>query len=114
MFFKKAAFAIGLIGLLSGCAHTHRVEGPEVKSEIPEGIRVQIGSPEVKEGDRVSVMRSVCKQRTMGEKGSRRACTKDKIGEAKVVKVLDHDAAIVQPDAGLRIESGMSVESLAD
>lgn len=107
-----SSFAVVSLG---ACAHVHKVEGPEAKSEIPEGIRVQIGSPEVKEGDRVKVVRSKCNSTFAGEKGgAKRRCVNDKIGEAVVLKVLDHDAAVVQPESGIKIEQGMAVESLKD
>jgi len=94
----------------SGCAHTHSVQGPEQKSEIPEGVRVSIGSSEIKEGEKVDVLRSVCKKVRRPRRGSVNSCTDQKVGEARVLKVLDHDSAIVEPDQGLTMDTGMKVE----
>ncbi len=107
---------IGLLSLMlgaymvSGCAHTHSVQGPEQKSEIPEGVRVAIGSTEVKEGEKVNVFRSVCKTVSRTRGGTTNSCRDDKVGEALVLKVLDHDAAIVQPDQGVTMDTNMKVE----
>lgn len=107
---------LGVLGLgfgLSGCAtHNHRVEGTQARSEIPEGIRVGIGSKEVKEGERVSVLRSECTERSSARGGSRTSCTDVKVGEATVLKVLDHDTAVVRPDAGVTMDTKMKVEKL--
>ena len=103
-----AGFALGL----GGCAHSHKVQGHEAKSEIPEGFRVAIGSKEVKDGDRVRVFRSVCKQVTILRGASVNKCKDEKVGEALVLKVLDHDAAIVQPDEGVVMDTSMQVEKL--
>lgn len=95
---------------LIGCTHVHTVNGPVARSEIPEGIQVNIGSKEVSEGDKVSVLKSVCKKVSRSGRGSSTKCHYQKIGEALVLKVLDHDSAIVRPDDGLTIESSMRVE----
>ncbi len=94
----------------AGCGHLHKVQGTETPSTIPEGVRVSIGSKEVKEGDKVDVMQSVCKQVSGPRVGTRNVCHSEKVGEAVVLKVLDHDSAIVQPQQTLIMDSKMSVE----
>jgi hypothetical protein len=108
-------FAIALCGL-SGCVHTHKVQGEEPKSEIPEGVRVGIGGKEVHDGDRVDVLRTVCKtKKHSGVRGrTERVCHDQKLGEALVLKVLDHDSAIVQPQGGLVMDTTMKVEKISD
>lgn len=101
-----AGFGFGLIG----CAHMHQVEGPVVKSEIPEGVKVGIGGQEVAEGEKVAVMKSVCKSVSRNRGGSFNQCHYEKAGEALVLKILDHDAAIVRPDEGVKMDSSMRVE----
>lgn len=96
-----------------GCAHTHSVQGNEQKSEIPEGVRVAIGSSEINEGDKVDVFRSVCKKVHRARGGTTNSCRDDKVGEARVLKVLDHDSAIVEPDQGLAMDTNMKVEKKA-
>lgn len=115
MFRKMFVFGALAAGVgLAGCAtHDHKVEGAQARSEIPEGIRVGIGSKEVKEGDRVSVLRSECTERSSGRAGgSRTSCRDIKVGEALVLKVLDHDTAIVRPDLGVVMDSKLKVEKL--
>jgi hypothetical protein len=43
----------------------------------------------------------------------RKSCQDDKVGEARVLKVLDHDSAIVEPDQGLTMDTEMKVEKKA-
>lgn len=104
--------AVATLALIfsAGCGHLHKVQGVETPSEIPEGIRVSIGSKEVKEGEKVDVLHSVCKQVSGGRAGTRNVCHSEKIGEALILKVLDHDSAIVKPDNGLTMDAKMTVE----
>lgn len=102
-------FAISSLFLYS-CSHIHKVDGPVQKSEIPEGVQVNIGGSEVKEGDKVSVLRSVCKEVPSDKAGTKDKCQSVKAGEALVLKVLDHDSAIVRPDKGVTIDKEMKVE----
>ncbi len=107
-----------LVGMLSlplilmlgaGCAHNHKVDGPQEKSEIPAGVRVSIGGKEVKEGDTLHVYKSECHS-VDSNKGMRKSCSDKEIGKAVVLKVLDHDSAIVEPQGGLAMDSSMKVE----
>ena len=103
--------AIGISTFSIGCAHYHKIEGREEKSEIPEGIRVNIGSSEVKTGDSVDVFKRKCVKSKMHHRGaSAETCTTTKLGEAVVTKVLTSDVAIVSPQPGLSMESDMYVE----
>lgn len=109
---KFSSTVLVVLALTTGCAHIHNVDGPQEKSEIPEGVRVGIGGQEVKEGDKVAVLKSVCKSVSRGRAGKVNECHFQKSGEALVLKVLDHDSAIVRPDDGVKIESNMRVEKL--
>lgn len=97
-------------GLMSGCAHLHKVDGQKEKSEIPAGVQVGIGGKEVKEGDSVVVYRSICKKVRRNRGGDMEQCSNQAAGKAVVLKVLDHDSAIVQPKDGLVIDTSMTVE----
>lgn len=57
-----AIIAIGAAAGMMGCAHVHKVDGPQEKTEIPAGIKVGIGGSEVKDGETVRVLKSVCKK----------------------------------------------------
>ncbi len=107
---KFCSVALILIGFATGCAHIHEVGGVQEKAEIPEGTRVGIGGAEVKEGEKVAVMKSFCKKVNRNRGGSISQCSFQKVGEALVIKVLDHDSAIVRPDEGIQMDSSMRVE----
>jgi hypothetical protein len=110
---KRGMFVLSLIlcGELIGCVHTHSVHVAEPKSEIPAGFRVGIGSSEIREGDRVAVLKPNCKKVASGGRDAPRDfCVNKKIGEALVLKVLDHDSSIVAPQEGLKMDETMKVE----
>lgn len=109
---KPALLGAALLsfGLMSGCAHVHKVDGQQEKSEIPAGVRVGIGGKEVKEGDSVLVYKSVCKKVQKVRGGDYTSCNDQIAGKAVVLKVLDHDSAIVEPKDGLVIDTTMTVE----
>ena len=94
------------------CAHQHAVQGYEQKSEIPEGLRVTIGGAEVKEGDRIRFFNTTCKKVGGVRSGTREVCRDDNVGEGTVLKVLDHDSAIVRPDDGVKVDEETEVEKL--
>ncbi len=97
----------------SACGHLpHKVVGNEPASTIPEGVRVRIGEKEVKEGERVNVFTTSCQKEYTPSKGGteKSHCTRNKVGEAVVVKILDHDSAIVNPNPGLVMSTEMTVE----
>lgn len=98
--------------ILSSCAHTHKVQGTQEKEEIPAGIRVGIGGKEIKEGDKVKVLKTECQTTQAASKRatSVKACKDIKVGEATVIKVLDHDSAIILPENNLQIDNTMKVE----
>lgn len=97
-------------GLMSGCSHLHKVDGQKEKSELPAGVQVGIGGQEVKEGETVVVYKSVCKKVQKVRGGEYSSCNDQIAGKAVVLKVLDHDSAIVQPKDGLVIDNSMTVE----
>lgn len=110
---KNISLVLILVGLgvgLAGCAHVHQVDGSIAKSEIPEGVRVGIGGQEVKEGDKVAIMKSACKMVNRPRTGVINQCHYTKVGEALVLKILDKDSSIVRPDEGITMDNSMQVE----
>lgn len=93
-----------------GCAHYHKVDGKQEAAAIPAGTRVQIGSKEVKEGDKVKVFAKSCRRVANDRVGYRTDCQMNELGSAIVLKVLDHDLAVVQADNDLSITEEMVVE----
>lgn len=96
----------------SGCAHLHPVDGAVAKSEIPEGFQVRIGGAEVAEGEKVTVLQPVCTRKARVRGGTINECKDVKAGEATVLKILDHDSAIVQPDGDFKMDRTMKVEKI--
>jgi hypothetical protein len=97
-----------------GCSHFHQVEGRQESSMIPAGVRVKIGSSEVAEGENVQIYKKKCiKQQNKGQGEScAEVCSTVNIGKAKVLKILTKDTAIVNPDAGITMDTEMYVEKL--
>lgn len=111
---KKFRFVILLVSISVfnfGCAHYHKIVGSEQKSEIPEGMRVKIGSPEVKEGDSVDIFKSVCPKIKPNPKFDQdgHSCNMVKVGTSKVLKILTKDTAIIETPT-FKIEGEMTVE----
>lgn len=94
-----------------GCAHYHKIVGNEEKSEIPEGVRVKIGSPEVKEGDSVDIFKKVCPKMKTNPKYEQddHSCESQKVGSSKVLKILTKDTAIISAPT-FSIDKTMTVE----
>ena len=114
---KKLTLPIIILAALQfSCSmfHRHSIENLQPVDKIPQGVQVKIGSSEVKEGDRVSIFRKVCVPRRAGHRprGKTQSCSNKKVGEASVIKVLDHDSAVIQPDSGITMESTMLVEKI--
>ena len=104
-----ALLAILICILQLACAHNHPVV-PLVPREFEGGeeIRVRIGINEVKLGDKVDVFRSDCPQGSEGT--GKRKCTKTKIGEALVVRVINLDDSIVRLDPRISSDQVSHVE----
>ncbi len=104
---------LGLSGfiLLSGCAHIHQVKSPQTDAEVSAsaGVRVEIGSNEVREGEKVDVLDRKCHE-TRGTRLREPTCHYVKVGEARVTRILDSESAIVTPENGMSMRPSMRVE----
>lgn len=110
---KYLSLILPLLFFNVGCSHlAHKVDGPQEQSEIPAGIRVSVGGKEVKEGDTLTVFQTTCHKTFIGDTRPRstKECHDGPIGTAIVLKVLDHDSAIVTPQNGLVMNTSMRVE----
>lgn len=109
---KLMSLIILTVSISFGCAHYHEVEGEEKKSEIPEGVRVNIGSTEVKEGDTVDIFKKKCPKVKQSSKFNPHdhPCNSQKVGSSTVIKVLTKDTAIIKVPAEFKVESDMTVE----
>lgn len=113
-FLKLAALLTGILFLGTGCSHLHKVVGSEAISETQNGIKVSVGSKEVRVGDKVDIFTKHCsrnkvRSRLAADIDAER-CSYGKIGESSVLKVLDPNVAIIKPPAGFQVTSEMYVE----
>jgi hypothetical protein len=98
---------------LSSCAHHSLMRGSVAMKENDREAHVCLGENEVKVGDRVAAFRNECKSRggQVAEKGSRGvSCKLEKIGEGKVVSILNDHYSTVEFDQGVPFEEGTVVQ----
>lgn len=111
---KLPVLILWLSGMTSfiGCSHMHKVDGVQAQDNIPAGIRVRLGSAEVNNGEVVDILIPVCSMSLGAGKRSMpiKKCVNEKVGNARVLKVLDHDSAVIEPLGGLQMSSEMIVE----
>lgn len=105
-----------LLSLINiGCAHYHKVEGVQERTEIPEGMRVKIGSKEVQEGDFVDVFKAKCTKKRMHRYDTDfNRCVYEKIGKTQVIKVLTSDTAVVSHPEDFIIDNDMYIERIEE
>ncbi len=103
-----------LITVLSfSCAHPHKIESVQEAQEIPKGLKVKIGSKEVQEGDNVDILKRNCVKRVSSKHTTEintEKCKFEKIGQAKVLKVLTKDSAIIDAPENFNLSSDLYVE----
>lgn len=105
----KTIISLSLFSLVFlGCAHQHRfVEKPK---ESVNTIKVSIGAREVKINDIVDITTQKCLDVIKGKGQKNKGCQNVKIGEARVVEVLDEDHSLVSPLNNLTFTPEMKVE----
>lgn len=103
MLTRRLIFTVALLTAV-GCSHVHEVEN------TPQGVQVGIGGKEIKEGDRVNVHIQKCKATRPNRYTGGDRCVDKKVGEAIVLKVVDENTAIVEPQDGLVMTESMLVE----
>jgi hypothetical protein len=104
----KPIFALFAVAtLLSACTHNHKiVKQPEV---LP-GIKVSIGAKEITTNDIVDVFIPKCHVIIGGRGQKNKECHSTKVGEAKVIEVLDEHHTLVVPLQNLQMSTDMTVE----
>lgn len=101
---------LGMALFTTGCAHTHKLLGRQEKMEIPEGIRINVGSPHIKEGDIVDIFKRKCKKLNAGTRNATETCTRKLVAQAPVIKIISEDESIISPPTGFKLENDMYVE----
>lgn len=104
--------ALALVaGTLSSCAHLHRdADKPETRTVTHS---VSISSPEIEVGEKLDILKDVCKSRTAHFKGGTRdvmTCRHEKVGEATVVRVIDEKTSSVELDPGVEFNPSYKFE----
>lgn len=95
----------------SSCAHHHNDEDKAEYSQ--EAHIVAISSPEISEGDKLDVLREVCRKRRQISRGDERevtSCEHEKVGTARVLKVIDAKNSSIVLDNEFVFEKGLKYE----
>ncbi|MBX9768298.1 MAG: hypothetical protein K2X47_13575 [Bdellovibrionales bacterium] len=107
---KILALAMTTIAFV-GCSHTAHVRGSVALKHSPTEADVCLGRNEVKAGDHISIFKSVCRQRIRGREGADApSCSKVKIGEGRILQVLDDHYSVMSVGEGIAFEEGAIVE----
>ena len=106
---KPLLLALGIL-LVQGCAHATRAT--VVMKVSDDEAHIGLGSKEVGVGDHVSLFENRCERPSLYEQGVRTnpVCTKIKIGEATVARVLNDQYSVVKVEPGIKFEEGTVVE----
>ncbi|MBX9766361.1 MAG: hypothetical protein K2X47_03740 [Bdellovibrionales bacterium] len=99
------------VGSLVSCTHTSHVRGSVALKHSETEADVCLGKNEVKEGDEVVLFKSVCRPRIRGRDGADApSCHKHKLGEGKVLQVLDDHYSVIGVGPGVEFGEGAIVE----
>lgn len=115
---KKKELFFGLVLALgaASCAHSGHNRGTVAIVHSKTEADVCIGSTEVKEGDPVSIYKSVCKRRNPSDVHPSRStmvsCKKVKLGGAKVSRVLDEHYSTIEVSDGTPLAEGLIIEKI--
>jgi hypothetical protein len=102
----------GMIGLiaLTGCAHS-TMRGSVAMKASDDEAHVCLGDDEVKVGDKLTFFKNVCasprSKASLGESGG---CTKERLGEGEIVRLLNRHYSIARVNQGVPFEEGTIVE----
>lgn len=115
VFVGMALAVIVMSSGMMGCAHSSHTRGSVALKHNTEEADVCLGKGEVNVGDRVSLFKSECKARTMGGRdgaGSTQSCSKIKLGEGEIVRVLDDHYSTIRVSSNVPFGEGTIVEKL--
>lgn len=111
---KLITLTLLTIAFTFSCAHPHKIESVQEAQEIPKGLKVKIGSKEVQEGDNVDILKRTCATKRLSSKHTTETntekCKFEKIGDAKVLKVLSKDSAIIDMPENFNLSPDLFVE----
>lgn len=98
---------------LSGCAHHQMMQGSVAMKAGDREAHVCLGDNEVKVGDKVVAFRNDCKPRAnfgVSERGGRGVvCKLEKLGEGKVISLMNDHYSTVEFEPGVTFEEGTVV-----
>lgn len=113
----NTSFACIGIFTLVGCAHSSMsgMRGTVALKANEKEAYVCLGDKEVEVGQKVRFFKNECNQNTSRPGTSAPAssflCTKVKIGEGHVTKLVNEHYSIVEPDGVVKFEEGTIVET---
>lgn len=108
----KQFIALAALATLAGCAHGTMRGSVAMKASENEG-HVCMGEGEVKAGNRVALYKNDC-QAPKGRANfdGYAGCTKTKLGEGVIERVLNSHYSVMQADPGVSFEEGTIVEKI--
>lgn len=99
------------LGSFVNCTHTAHIRGSVALKHSETEADVCLGKSEVKAGDEVLLFKSVCRPRIRGRDGADApSCHKHKLGEGKVLQVLDEHYSVIGVNPGVDFGEGTIVE----
>ena len=109
----KKLIAIAVLATLAGCSHGTMRGSVVMKATDNEG-HICMGDGEVKTGDRVALFRNICTgtHSSRANDGGDFSCTKKKLGEGVIERVLNSHYSVMKADSGVAFEEGVIVEKL--
>jgi hypothetical protein len=112
MKFSSLASTLAAIGTLSGCAHHQMMRGSVAMKATDREAHVCLGNNEVKVGDHVTAYRNECRpgERLKDRGVGKMNCALKKLGDGKVVSLLNEHYSTVEFDPGVPFEEGTVVQ----
>ena len=106
MYIKFGILAFGAF-ILASCAHHPAKTCSAVISHSQTEYDVCTGAG-AQAGDRVTFFKEKCRT---PYRGSPKKCSKEKVGEASILRVLDEDLSTVKLDSAFEVTESMTVET---
>ena len=110
----KPIFMVGLLIFMSGCAH-QLMRGSIVMKISKNQAHICMGRGEVAEGDHVTLFKNDCQSGNKSttsviKENDIKICQKVKLGEAKVISILNEHYSIIQIEQGIPFDERTIIE----
>lgn len=103
--------ATAVVVAFASCTHTAHIRGSVALKHSQNEADICLGRNEVKAGDQVILYKNVCRQRMRGRDGADApSCSKVKLGEGRILEVLDDHYSVMGVGPDVAFEEGSIVE----